>query len=186
MTGMSEKEMKIETHRHVSIEYTLTDDDGNVVDTTEGREPLSYIHGAKALIAGLEEALEGKTAGETLDVTIPPEKGYGMPIPEMLHEVPIEEMGNIENLEQGMRLQAHTPQGVQVFTVTEIKDEVVVVDGNHPMAGKNLNFNVKVSGVREASEDEIAAATHQCGCSDSGKKDGHSCSSEGGGGGCGC
>ncbi len=164
--------MKIEAKKHVSIEYTLKDDDGKVVDTTEGRAPLGYVHGTKALIAGLEEALEGKASGDELDVTIPPEKAYGMPVPEMIYEVPLEEMGNIENLEAGMQLQAQTPHGVQIFTVTELKDDAVVVDGNHPMAGKSLNFNVKVTEVRDATEEELSARDHQCGCADGSKNEG--------------
>lgn len=147
--------MKIERNRVVAIHYTLKDDAGTVIDSSEGKEPLRYLHGNNNLIPGLEKALEGHEAGNQLHVRIPPEEGYGLRDQKMVQEVPKDIFEN-EKIEAGMQFQAQAKDGIHIFTIAEIRDDVVIVDGNHPLAGVNLNFDIAVVSVREASPEEIA------------------------------
>jgi FKBP-type peptidyl-prolyl cis-trans isomerase SlyD len=135
--------MNIEKNLVVAIDYTLSDNDGVVIDTSTGREPLKYLHGTGALIPGLEKELEGKVVGDKLDVAIKPEDGYGMRNEEMLQTVPREHFGHVPEIQAGMQFQANSEEGP------------VMVDGNHPLAGVILNFKVEVKEVRAASAVEL-------------------------------
>lgn len=139
----------------VAINYTLTNDAGEVMDTSEGREPLTYLHGAHNLIPGLEKQLEGKTAGASFKATIAPADGYGESDPAMVQTLPREMFRGVDNIEVGMGFTAQGPQGQQNIVVTAINGDEVTVDGNHPMAGKTLHFAVEVISVREATAEEI-------------------------------
>ena len=145
--------MKIENGKRVSIHYTLTNPEGEVLDTSEGREALVFTAGAGEIIPGLEEALMGKTAGEHIDVTIDPENAYGPRHEEAVQRVPREQLQDIPNLQAGMPLQAETPQGPVTVFVQEVGDEVVVIDGNHPLAGVTLNFSVDVDKVEDGEQE---------------------------------
>jgi len=147
--------MHIAKHKVVSIDYTLTNDAGDVVDSSAGGDPLVYLHGMRNIIPGLENALEGKSAGDTLQVTIAPEDGYGERVDAMVQTVPRELFQGVDQLEVGMQFQANTDSGVQVVTITAVDGDEVTVDGNHPLAGENLNFDVTVVDVRDASDEEI-------------------------------
>lgn len=147
--------MQISDNKVASIHYTLTDQAGEVVDSSQGAEPLTYLQGFGNIIPGLEEALNGKSAGDSLEVTVPPEKGYGPVVEEMVQAVPRDAFQGVEELEVGMRFQAQTASGPVAVVVTEVADETVTVDGNHPLAGKTLNFAVEVVEVRDATADEI-------------------------------
>lgn len=147
--------MQIAKHKVVSIDYTLTNDAGDVVDSSAGGEPLVYLHGMHNIISGLENALEGKSAGDTLQVTIAPKDGYGERVDAMVQTVPRELFQGVDQLEVGMQFQANTDSGVQVVTITAVEGDEVTVDGNHPLAGENLNFDVTVVDVRDASDEEI-------------------------------
>ncbi len=148
--------MQISQHTVASIDYKLTDGDGQVLDTSEGREPLTYLHGAGNLIPGLESALEGSAPGEAVSVSVDPSEGYGDRDENLIQQVPKEAFEGIEQIEPGMRFQATDEQGQgRVVTVTEVQDEEVTVDANHPLAGVPLNFEVNVVDVREASKEEI-------------------------------
>ena len=147
--------MQIEKNKVVSIDYTLKDDDGKILDTSEGREPLNFIHGNGHLIPGLEEALEGKTKNDKLNVAIPPEKGYGLRSEEMIQSVDKSNFDKDAQIEVGMQFQAQMDQGVQMFTVTKIEENKVTLDGNHPLADKTLHFDVDVKDVREATKEEL-------------------------------
>lgn len=147
--------MNIEKNKVVAIDYTLTDNDGVVIDTSEGRAPLKYLHGTGALIPGLEKELEGKVIGDKLSVAIPPEEGYGVRNEQLLQSVPKEHFGNTPNIQAGMQFQANSPQGPILVTVVEVTDDKVLVDGNHPLAGVVLNFKVEIKEVREASAEEL-------------------------------
>ncbi len=138
------------------IHYTLTDDDGNTIDTSAGSEPLAYIHGNGNLIPGLERELEGKSEGAKLDVKIAPADGYGEPDKDLIQSVPRRALKGINNLHVGMQLHAQSEHGVRTVTVTQLQGDMVTLDGNHPLAGKNLNFKVEVVGVRAATEEELA------------------------------
>jgi FKBP-type peptidyl-prolyl cis-trans isomerase SlyD len=140
----------------VSIQYTLKDDSGNVLDSSEGEEPLIYIHGIGGLIPGLESELEGKGVGEKLQVTIAPENAYGPRRDEMVQSVPKTEFENHNELAVGNQFQVETDQGPMVLTVMEVKDDEVVLDGNHPLAGMTLHFDVEIIAIRDASEEELS------------------------------
>lgn len=135
----------------VSIHYTLRDNDGNILDSSTGREPLNYIHGRGNLIIGMEEGIEGKSNGDQFNLKISPEKGYGLKNEQLVQKVPIKSFGD-QKVEAGM--QFNTQNG-QVVTVTEVDKESVTVDANHPLAGVALNFEVEVVSVREATQEEI-------------------------------
>ncbi len=148
--------MQIEANSVVTLHYTLKDNDGKVIDQSDDGSFL-YLHGAMNIIPGLENALTGKTAGDALTVNVSPEEGYGVKDPERIQEVPKEMFEGSEEIAVGTQFHAQSPDGqAVVVTVVEVKDEVVVIDGNHALAGVDLNFDVKIMDVREASEEEIA------------------------------
>lgn len=147
--------MQIAKDLVASIEYTLTDDAGNVIDSSVGGEPLAYLHGAGNIIPGLEDALEGKKAGDTFKVNIAPADGYGEKNEGLMQVVPKEMFQGVDTIEVGMQFHAQTDHGLQVITVAAVEGNNITVDGNHPLAGKNLNFDVKVIEVRAASEEEL-------------------------------
>jgi FKBP-type peptidyl-prolyl cis-trans isomerase SlyD len=146
--------MQISSHKVVSIHYTLRDNQGNILDSSEGRDPLHYIQGIGNLIPGMEEGLEGKQKGDKLDIKVSPEKGYGVRSEEMIQQVPRSAFGDQE-VQVGMQFQAQSNHGTQVVTVTEVGLESITVDGNHPLAGVELNFAVEVMDIREATQDEL-------------------------------
>jgi len=139
----------------VSIDYTLKGNDGEVIDTSEGREPLAYLHGHGNIIPGLEKALEGKSEGEELQVKVEPEEGYGPHRQELVQQVSMEAFAGIDEVEPGMKFNAESAQGPLVVKVTKVEGEQVTIDANHDLAGEELNFDVTVRGVREASPDEL-------------------------------
>ncbi|MFK8137190.1 MAG: peptidylprolyl isomerase [Bdellovibrionales bacterium] len=148
--------MNIENDVVVSIDYTLTDSEGNVIDKSEAGDPLKYLHGHENIIPGLENELAGKVVGDELDVKVSPEDGYGIIEESLIDEVPKSQFQSVENLQPGAQVQAQTEQGPLVFTVKEVKEDSIVVDANHPLAGMELNFAVKVLEVRAASKEEVA------------------------------
>lgn len=147
--------MQIAKNTVVTIDYTLTDDDGDVVDTSQGREPLSYIQGVGSIIPGLESALEGKSTGDSLEVTIPPEQAYGARQDTLVAQVPRDRFESADQLQPGMQFQTQTESGIQVITVVGIDGDTVTVDANHPLAGATLNFAVSIVGVRDATTEEL-------------------------------
>jgi FKBP-type peptidyl-prolyl cis-trans isomerase SlyD len=147
--------MQIEKDRVVAIDYTLKDDNGEVLDSSAGRKPLSYIQGAGNLIPGVENALEGKNAGERVEITVPPETGYGVRDDSLLMSIEREKFGEVEDLKEGLRFRMDTPDGPAIFTVVAIGETEVQVDGNHPLSGMTLNFDIKVQSVREATAEEL-------------------------------
>jgi FKBP-type peptidyl-prolyl cis-trans isomerase SlyD len=147
--------MKVAENAVVIIDYTLTDNSGEVIDSSEGAGPLAYLHGAGNIINGLEDALVGKEAGEQVNATIDPENAYGERHEDMKQDVPKELFGGVDNIEVGMQFQSETDDGPVMVTVVDISDEMVTVDGNHPLAGVQLNFDVTVREVREATAEEL-------------------------------
>ncbi|MVU76871.1 peptidylprolyl isomerase [Nocardia sp. ET3-3] len=149
--------MSIAADKVVSIEYTLTDDDGEVLDTSVGDAPLVYLHGAENIVAGLEQALEGKSAGDEIEVVVEPEDGYGEYLAELVSTVDRDAFEGVDELEVGMEFQAEAPDGeTQIVTVAAVDGNEVTIDANHPLAGLRLNFKVKVIDIRDATEDELA------------------------------
>ena len=136
----------------VTIYYTLKDDADKVIDSSSGGEPLAYLHGHGNIIPGLERELAGKSVGDRLTVRVPAAEGYGEYDRALVQKVPRRALKGIANLRVGLRLQA----GHQAVTVTHIAGDMVTLDGNHPLAGQNLNFDVEIAGVRPATEEELA------------------------------
>ncbi|AVV34761.1 MAG: peptidylprolyl isomerase [Cobetia sp.] len=147
--------MQIAQNAVVSFHYTLTNNEGEVLDSSEGREPLAYIHGAGNIVPGLEKELDGKTSGDELKVAVSPEEGYGEVQEALVQEVPREAFQGVEDIEAGMQFQAQTQGGPLMVTVTKVEGDTVTVDGNHPLAGETLNFDVQITNVREASAEEL-------------------------------
>ena len=139
----------------VTIDYTLTGNDGEVIDTSEGREPLAYLHGHGNIIPGLEKALEGKGEGEEVKVQVEPEEGYGPHRDELVQEVSMEAFAGIDEVEPGMKFNAESAQGPLVVKVTDVEGDKVTIDANHDLAGQQLNFDVTVREIREASPQEL-------------------------------
>jgi len=148
--------MQIADDRVVLIHYTLTNDAGEVLDSSEGNEPLGYLHGRGNLIQGLESKLSGRVAGDTLDVRVAPGDGYGDIDPTLTQDVPRSAFPDDADLQVGKRFQTQSDRGPQVVVVTHVSDESVRVDGNHPLAGQYLNFEVEVTDVREATDEELS------------------------------
>ncbi|HET6633355.1 MAG TPA: peptidylprolyl isomerase [Rhodanobacteraceae bacterium] len=146
--------MQITDGRVASFDYTLTDESGEVIDTSEGRGPLSYLHGGGQIVPGLEQELAGKAAGDHFEVDVAPERGYGPHHAELVQTMPRSAFRGIDTIEPGMHFQASGAQGTSNVVVTKVDDDKVTIDGNHPLAGKTLHFDVAVTDVREASEDE--------------------------------
>jgi FKBP-type peptidyl-prolyl cis-trans isomerase SlyD len=148
--------MSISQDQVVSIHYTLRDDAGEVIDRSTDGEPLSYLHGHGNLVPGLERELTGRKPGDRLQVKVAPAEAYGEYERELVQRVPRRALKGIADLRVGMRLQAQTPAGPRAVTVTQLSGDMVTLDGNHPLAGKNLNFEVEVARVRPATEEELA------------------------------
>jgi FKBP-type peptidyl-prolyl cis-trans isomerase SlyD len=141
----------------VSIHYTLKDEEGAVIDSSEGADPLSYLHGAGNIIPGLEHALVGKSAGESLEVVVEPQHGYGEYQAELLQVVPRSAFEGVDTIEPGMAFTAQAADGSQRrIVVRDVEGEEVTVDANHELAGMDLHFAVQVVEVREATEEEVA------------------------------
>ena len=135
--------------KFVSLEYTLTLDDKSVVESNVGKQPLTYAHGTQQIIPGLEKALAGLAVGDTKEVTVAPADGYGEQDPNALQEVQ-KQLIPPDALVVGTRLQGQAPDGHMVYPrVAEIKDDTVMLDFNHPLAGKTLHFNVKILDIQQ-------------------------------------
>lgn len=148
--------VKIAENCVVAIDYTLKDNEQNELDSSSGREPLRYLHGAQNIIPGLEKALTGKAAGDELQVTVQPEEAYGPINPDLIQKAPLSAFEGVEEVKPGMQFQAEGPSGqTQIITVREVHDDGVAIDANHPLAGQVLHFDVRIQDVREATEEEV-------------------------------
>jgi FKBP-type peptidyl-prolyl cis-trans isomerase SlyD len=139
----------------VLIHYTLKDDSGKVLDSSAGGEPLAYIQGHGNLVPGLEKALEGKTDGNKVAVTLAPADGYGTRNAALVQRVPKRSLQGSGEIRKGMQFRAQTEEGLRLFTVTAMAGDMVTLDGNHPLADQTLHFDVEVVGVREATAEEL-------------------------------
>lgn len=149
--------MQISAGKVVFIDYTLKDDDGEVIDSSAGGEPLAFVQGAGQIVPGLEAALEGRRAGEEFSVVVPPAEGYGFASDELIAVVSADEIEDAPQLEVGMELVTETDDGEERSAlVTRIEGNEVTVDANHPLAGLTLHFDIAVRGVRDATPEELA------------------------------
>jgi len=141
----------------VSMHYKLTDNDGNVLDSSESSEPLAYLHGTGNIIPGLEKALVGKIEGDSLQVKIEPAEGYGEVDPNMIQAVNRSTFEGDDSIEPGMAFEAQAPDGsMQRILVKEVNGDEITIDANHPLAGMVLHFDVEIVGVREPTEEEVS------------------------------
>ena len=147
--------MEISSHKVVIIDYTVTDEQGEVIDTSKDEEPLAYIHGTSNLIPGLEKALEGKSAGDSLNVDVPPEEAYGLRDETSLQVVSREQFEGVDDLQVGMQFEAQDDDDVQLVTIAAIDGDDVTLDANHPLAGITLHFEVSIVDVRDATQEEL-------------------------------
>ena len=138
----------------VSIHYKLTDDAGNVLDASIGGEPLTYLHGSDNLIPGLENELTGKAVGAAFKVSVPPDEAYGTYEEELVQVVPRDLFKGVDDIKPGMQFETQGENGVELIIVTEVSDKEVTVDGNHPLAGKTLHFDVTVEAIRDSTQEE--------------------------------
>jgi FKBP-type peptidyl-prolyl cis-trans isomerase SlyD len=148
--------MQIDHNSVVSIHYTLTNDEGTVIDSSVNIDPLVYLQGSGNIIPGLENALAGKSAGDKLNVRVAPADGYGESVLELIQQVPLEMFQGAENIAPGMTFQAQDQSGyMQRVEVTAVNGNMVTIDANHPLAGQHLNFDVTVVDVRGATQEEL-------------------------------
>ena len=172
--------LTVEENKVVTFEYTLKNDSGEVLDSSAKTAPLEYLHGSGNIIPGLESELEGKKVGDKFKASIEAEDAYGLRFEELVQKIDKEKLSHLPSIEVGMQLQAYDEDGMQILTVVEVSDNEVTLDGNHPLAGEKLHFDVEIVNIREATEDEIEFGLNggECGCGDG-------CSSEDSKGGCG-
>lgn len=147
--------MNIEKDKVVSIDYTLTNDNGEVLDSSSGREPLAYLHGNGGLIPGLEKELEGKVKGDKLVAIIAPDQAYGVRSDEMVQEIPLDNFQDKNEVQVGAQFQVQNGEHVHIATVTAIGETSATIDMNHPLADETLHFDVEVMEVREATKEEL-------------------------------
>jgi FKBP-type peptidyl-prolyl cis-trans isomerase SlyD len=146
--------MQIDDKKAVTFHYTLKDDDGHILDTSDGKKPLTYLHGQGNIVPGLEKALKGKQPGDEVKATVPPAEGYGTRNEANIRNVPRRRLPE-GKLAPGMVLQLRTDQGPIVATVKAISGDYVTIDANHPLADKTLHFEVKIVEVRDATAQEL-------------------------------
>jgi FKBP-type peptidyl-prolyl cis-trans isomerase SlyD len=148
--------MTITTGSVVLFDYTLTDDEKDIIDSSKDGGPLAYLHGEGQIVKGLEKAMEGRKAGDSFSITVSPEEAYGLPDPEKIAVVTADQIEGGEDLEEGMQLEASNDEGEQIVVVSKIEGNKVTLDGNHPLAGMTLHFDIAIREVRQATAEEIA------------------------------
>ena len=149
--------MKVGKDKVVLMHYTLKNDAGDVIDSSDGADPLPFLQGHGNIIPGLESALEGSKVGDKLDVSIEPEEGYGLRMKDAIQEIPSSALQGVDEVKVGMQLQSQDKDGnAFLVSVTKIEDDKITVDGNHPLAGQTLHFSVSIESVRKAEAEELS------------------------------
>ena len=180
--------MNIKENVFVSFDYRLTLDSGEEVDKSPAGQPLGFITGAGQIIPGLEREMMGMSVGDSVKISVEPENAYGLVNPDLFQEVKREQFPSDMEIKPGMTFQSQGPNGPMIINVSEIKDEnTVIIDLNHPMAGKRLHFDINIADIRELTpeEAESLASGCDCGCG-CGSGEDTECSSGGCGSGGGC
>ncbi|WP_416886021.1 FKBP-type peptidyl-prolyl cis-trans isomerase [Marinospirillum sp.] len=147
--------MQVAANTVVAIHYTLTNPEGQVLDSSQGGAPLAYLHGHSNIIPGLENALVGKQAGDEFEVVVAPAEAYGERDANLVQQVQRSAFQGVDSIEAGMQFQTQGPGGPMVVTVVDVSEEEVTIDANHPLAGVELNFKGQIETVRAASEEEV-------------------------------
>ena len=159
--------MIIAKDRVVSSSYTLKDDKDKFIDATDEGDFFDYLHGHENIVSGLERALEGKKTGDRLTVSLSAAEAYGERDEKLVSRISLDRFEGVESVEPGMQFEAQTPAGYRIVTVTGIEGGSVTIDANHPLAGKNLCFEVTVAAIREARPGELSHGhthgAHPCG-----------------------
>jgi len=148
--------MQVAESKVVTFEYTVVDEQGKLIESSGDGEPMCYLHGAGRIVPGLEMDMEGKYAGDTFSVTLAPNQAYGERDESDFHVFTREEMAGLGELRLGMQLQAQDASGeLRILTVTKMEDDKITLDGNHPLAGQTVGFDVTILDVRNATEEEL-------------------------------
>lgn len=155
--------MQVDQNKWVTIHYTLTDENGNQLDSSVGGEPLGYLHGNGYLILGLENELQGKNPGDRFSAVIQPKDGYGEYDSRLIIDIPREQFDTTQEILPGMQFQMMTPAGLSIVKVIEVNGDKIKIDGNHELSGKVLHFDVEVVDVRDATEEELSPRGCECG-----------------------
>ena len=146
----------INNNQVVQFHYTLKDDEGNIIDQSPEGQPLAYLHGYQNIIPGLEAQLVGKAVGDKFTASVEPADADGEFDDAAVQEVPRENFQGVDNIQAGMQFQSQTEDGhVMLVTVKDVQDDMVIVDANHPLAGKKLHFDVEIADIREATPEEL-------------------------------
>ena len=146
----------INNNQVVQFHYTLKDDEGNIIDQSPEGQPLAYLHGYQNIIPGLEAQLVGKAVGDKFTASVEPADAYGEFDDAAVQEVPRENFQGVDNIQAGLQFQSQTEDGhVMLVTVKDVQDDMVIVDANHPLAGKKLHFDVEIADIREATPEEL-------------------------------
>jgi FKBP-type peptidyl-prolyl cis-trans isomerase SlyD len=140
----------------VLFDYTLTDDERDIIDSSKEGGPIAYLHGEGQIVKGLEKVMEGKKTGDSFSVTVSPEEAYGLPDAAKIAVVSADHIEGGDELEEGMQLEASNEQGEQIVVVSKIEGDKVTLDGNHPLAGMTLHFDITIREVRAATAEEIS------------------------------
>jgi len=149
--------MKVGKDKVVLMHYTLKNDAGDVIDSSDGADPLPFLQGHGNIIPGLESALEGSKVGDKLEVSIKPEEGYGERMKGAIQEIPSSALQGVDEVKVGMQLQSQDKDGnAFLVSVTKIEDDKITVDGNHPLAGQTLHFSVSIESIRKAEAEELS------------------------------
>ena len=161
--------MQISKNKVATFDFTVTSENGQTLDSSKESGPFSYVHGVGYLIPGLESAMEGKSAGDSFIVSVMPAQGYGERDESLLQVIPKSVFDEIEDLEVGHQVQIEDQNDTRIATVTNIEEDRVTLDGNHPLAGMTLNFDIAIVDVREATKEELehgCCGNHSddCGC----------------------
>ncbi len=153
--------MKISNDVVVTIEYTVKDKQGNIIDSSDDNEALSFIQGKGKVFSGLEAALMGRSSGERLIVSLEPEQAYGARNEELVKQIPRERFNIDDQIQPGMKFKTRKEDRVMTVTVTEVTDDLVTVDANHPLAGVSIDIDLVIISVREAIEEELRSGEVQ-------------------------
>ncbi|MBT4513051.1 MAG: peptidylprolyl isomerase [Chloroflexi bacterium] len=159
--------MQIKDDTVVTFDYTVLDENGDLVESSKDQGPMCYLHGAGRIIPGLEAALDGKKPRDTFSVTLPPEEAYGIRDDTRIHVFTRNELSGLGEIKIGMQLQAEDDSGKKILTISKIEDDEITLDENHPLAGKTISFDVTITDVRPATNEELGhPADHDVRCTD--------------------
>jgi len=159
--------LTISENKVVTFEYTLKNDSGEILDSSENNAPITYVHGSGNIIPGLEAELEGRKVGDKFHASIEPEDGYGIRLEDLVQKIDKDRLSHLPKIEIGMQLQAYDEGGMQILTIVDISDNDITLDGNHPLSGQKLHFDVEIIDLREATEEEIEFGLDAgCSCGD--------------------